>query len=120
METNGDGEDGDETEENDGVNENWGSASLHIPEFYDSTSRWNLKEQSWCQQHEQYHCDHYRSPVRHCFDAREREEEEEVRERERESGWERFLKSFEESETSRGVMWKETAGGNVTCVYAVF
>lgn len=72
METNGDVEDGDETEENDGVDENRGAASLHIPEFDDTTSRRNLKEQSRCQKHEQYHCDHHRSPIRHYFDARER------------------------------------------------
>lgn len=87
METNGDGEDGDETEENDGVDENRSAASLHIPEFDDSTSRRNLKEQSRCQKYKQYHCDHHRSPIRHYSDARESEreiaEKRSARERER-------------------------------------
>lgn len=72
METDGDGEDGDESEENDGVDENRGAAGVHIPELHDSTSRRNLKEQSRCQKYEQYHCDHHRSPIRHYSDARER------------------------------------------------
>lgn len=46
METNSDGEDGDETEENDGVNENRRTTSLHITKFDDTTSRRNLKEKS--------------------------------------------------------------------------
>ncbi|KAG7564925.1 hypothetical protein ISN44_As10g016670 [Arabidopsis suecica] len=67
METNGDGEDGDKTEENDGVDENRRTTSLHIPEFDDTTSRRNLKEKSRSQKHEQYHSDHYRSPIRHTL-----------------------------------------------------
>lgn len=65
MKTNGDGEDGDETKENDGVDENRRTASMHIPEFNDSTSRRNLKEKSRSQKHKQYHSNHYRSPIRH-------------------------------------------------------
>ena len=67
METDGDGEDGDESEENDGVDENRGAAGVHIPELHDSTSRRNLKEKSRSQKHEQYHSHHYRSPICHTL-----------------------------------------------------
>ena len=51
VETNSDGEDGDETEVNDGVYKNRCSACVHIPKFDDSTSRRNLKEKSRSQKH---------------------------------------------------------------------
>lgn len=73
METNGDGEDGDKTEENDGVDENRRSTSLHIPKFNNTTSRRNLKEKPRSQKHEQYHGDHYRSPIRHTLPLEKRE-----------------------------------------------
>lgn len=44
MDVNGDGEDSNETKEDDGVNENRRAASLHIPEFDNSTSRRNLEK----------------------------------------------------------------------------
>ena len=67
METNGDGEDGYKTEENDGVDENRRSTSLHITKFNNTTSRRNLKEKSRSQKHEQYHSDYNRSPIRHTL-----------------------------------------------------
>lgn len=69
MNANGDEEDGDETEEDNGMDKNGGPTCLHIPELDDFALRRKLKQQPRTQQYEQHNRYQHWSPIRHfCFD----------------------------------------------------
>ncbi|CAL5368575.1 unnamed protein product [Camellia sinensis] len=63
MDANSDEEDGDEAEEDDGVNQYGHPASLHVIEFHHSTFTGELEQQSRRQHHKQHHPYHHRSPI---------------------------------------------------------
>lgn len=67
MNVNPDGneKDGDDTEVYDGVHQNREAAGVHVSKLHHSASPRQLKQQSWRQQHEQYHRYQHRSPICH-------------------------------------------------------
>ncbi|WOK97441.1 hypothetical protein Cni_G06149 [Canna indica] len=67
VDANGDEEDGDETEEDDGVDEYGDAAGLEVAELHHPVPPRQLKQQPRRQQHEQHHRYHHRPPVRHSL-----------------------------------------------------
>lgn len=65
MNTNGDKENGNETKEDNGMNQNGQPTRLHIPKFNHSRSPRQLKQEPRTQQHEQHHRNHHRPPICH-------------------------------------------------------
>lgn len=67
MNPDGNEEDGDEAEEDDGVDQYWDATRLHVPEVDYPVVPGQLEQQPRAQQHEQHHRDHHRPPIRHFF-----------------------------------------------------
>ncbi|PON77272.1 hypothetical protein PanWU01x14_028910 [Parasponia andersonii] len=65
VNVNGDEEDSDEAEEDNGVDEYGSATCLHVAKLDHSASGWNLKQQTWAQQHEQHHRYDHWTPIRH-------------------------------------------------------
>ncbi|KAM0962208.1 hypothetical protein ACFX2J_021270 [Malus domestica] len=65
MNTNSDEEDGEEAEEDDGVDEDRYPARLHVPKLHHPALPRQLEQQPRTQQHEQHHRYHHRPPIRH-------------------------------------------------------
>ena len=55
VDANGNEEDGDETKEDDSVNQDSDAARLHGGKLDHPSPPRNLTQQPWCQQHKQHH-----------------------------------------------------------------
>lgn len=84
MDSNGDEEDGDQTEVDDGVDQYGDPTCLEVAELHQPPIPRQLEQQSRRQQHEQHHRYHHRPPIRHCFSERSEMDQWMTTERERE------------------------------------
>ncbi|BAT86634.1 hypothetical protein LR48_Vigan102s009700 [Vigna angularis] len=65
MHTNSNKKYGNETKEDDGVDQDRDSTGLHVPKLHHSALPWNLNQKTRTQQHKQHHCYHHRTPITH-------------------------------------------------------
>lgn len=65
MDANSDEEDGYDAKEDDGVDEDGYRTGMHVPKLHHFAPPGQLKQQPRAQQHEEHHCYHHCTPVRH-------------------------------------------------------
>lgn len=66
MDANSDEEDGYDAKEDDGVDEDGYRTGMHVPKLHHfAPPAGQLKQQPRAQQHEEHHCYHHCTPVRH-------------------------------------------------------
>ncbi|KAM1741861.1 hypothetical protein ACFX11_011914 [Malus domestica] len=67
VNANSDEEDGEEAEEDDGVDEDRYPARMHVPKLHHLAPSRQLEQQPRTQKHEQHHSYHHRPPIRHSI-----------------------------------------------------
>ncbi|KAG4920020.1 hypothetical protein JHK82_048980 [Glycine max] len=65
MHTNSNKKDGNETKEDDCVDQDRNCTGLHVPKLYHSAPPRQLKQKTRAKQHKQHHCYHHWTPIRH-------------------------------------------------------